>query len=67
MVTLAKVIDVTTMVDGIVYRGLPLQIGTQTVTFKITKAWGVESGTDYSPLVRGRKITAPRVECDLYR
>ena len=66
-VTLSKNTDCTTERDNLIMRGVPTKITSTTVTFKITKAWGLWSGVDYTSVAQGRKITAPITECDLYR
>ena len=66
-VTLSKITDCTTEQGNLILRGVPTKITASTVTFKITKAWGLWSGVDYTSVAQGRKITAPLTECDLYR
>ncbi len=67
MITLRKITDCTTEHQGLVLRGVPVRVGTAMITFKVTKAWGLHSGVDYTDLVQGRKITVPVTDCDLYR
>ena len=67
MITLDKITDVTVEYQGLVLRGVPTRVGADMVTFKITKAWGLHSGADWTAVVAGRKITAPIEDCDLYR
>ena len=66
-VTLSKITDCTTEQGNLILRGIPTKITSTTVTFKITKAWGLWSGVDYTSVAQGRKITALITECDLYR
>lgn len=66
-VSLAKITDVTTEQSNLIMRGVPVKITATTVTFKIVKCWGLSSGVDYTSVTQGRKITAPRDDCDLYR
>lgn len=65
--TLSKITDVTAEQDNLIMRGVPVKITATSVTFKITKAWGLWSGVDYTSVAQGRKITAPIADCDLYR
>lgn len=67
MITLDKIKDCTTEYQGLILRGTPTRVGQHVVTFKVTKAWGLDSGVDYTDLVRGRKITVAKIDCDLYR
>lgn len=66
-VSLDKITDCTTERDNLIMRGVPVKITATSVTFKITKAWGLWSGVDYTSVTQGRKITAPIGDCDLYR
>lgn len=65
-VTLAKITDVVTESDGILYRGTPIKITPYLITIKITKATGMKSARNY-PHPVGRKLTVNRETCDLYR
>jgi hypothetical protein len=67
MITLRKIRDITALHQGLILRGVPTRVGVEMVTFKITRARGVETGADYTDLVAGRLITLPTAECDLYR